>query len=151
MAPSGTRVSTNCLQHRFTHDVHPALFAGAEGNRVADEHLLMPVRERCIRRVRAYRAIRHIRVYGAEERCECVGEAFDVAGRQRRCLSTRSGHQRSVACKRLVRPAAVAQPQLVGLLAVPTRGTGTAVDLVLEAVLVPGADLTDGHLTTRAI
>ena len=50
-------------------------------------------------------------------------------------------HQRSVAGEGLIWPAAMAQPQLVRLLAVPRRGAGTAVDLVLQRVLVAGADL----------
>ena len=50
-----------------------------------------------------------------------------------------------VAQQDLVRPAAVADPQLVGPLRVPGGGGGRAVDLEHERVLASGADLGDGQ------
>ena len=59
-------------------------------------------------------------------------------------------HQGGVADEDLVRPLAVAEPGLVGLLGVPRPGAVAAVDLVDERVLPTGADLGDADRAAGA-
>src|SRR4029079_17872857 len=60
-------------------------------------------------------------------------------------------HQSGVARHDRVRLAAMAQPQRVPLLAVPCGRARRAIDLVLERVLAPDADLSDTHHAARPV
>src|SRR5688572_4519781 len=74
-----------------------------------------------------------------------VEEALDVTGRQ--CGGCLSGgtHEGRVPDQDLVGAVAVADPRLVGLLAVPSPCAIRPVDLEHERVLPTGTDLRDAH------
>ena len=87
----------------------------------------------------------HVGVDRPEMGAERVEEALDVAARQGRRGLPGGAHEGGVADEDLVRPLAMADPGLVGLLAVPGPGAVRPVDLVDERVLPAGADLRDAH------
>src|SRR4029079_18391437 len=91
------------------------------------------------------------RVDGADEGGEGVAETFDMAAGEGRCSTARLAHERGVAEEDLVRSITVAQPQVVGRLAVPRARPGRAVDLPLQRVLPAGADLGDRERPTGAV
>ena len=100
---------------------HPPIgpVAGALGDRVADQHLIVAVGERGVRRPFGGVTGDDVGVDGPEQRPERVGEPLDVPTRQcRRGLAGRS-HERRVAEHDLVRLLAMAEPQVVGRLRVP--------------------------------
>ena len=69
-----------------------------------------------------------------------------MPARQPRRLSAEGVHERGVSEQELVRPVAMTDPELLGLLRIPRHGGGGAVDLVLQAVLAAGAQLRHGEL-----
>src|SRR3954454_11125310 len=83
--------------------------------------------------------------------CERVAEAFDVTAGERSGGAAGRAHQGRVADEDLVRPFAVAQPDLIGLLRIPGDRCGRAIDLVLERVLSPSADLADADRPAGAV
>ena len=89
-------------------DGDPATLAGAPGDGLADEHLVVAVGERGVAGAGGGRPGYHVRVDGPEMRAEGVEEALDVTARQgRRGLPGRA-HQGGVADEDLVGPVAVA-------------------------------------------
>ena len=128
----------------------PAARAGAPRDGVADEHLVVAVRER--RRTAGERtaASHDVRVDRPGKGAERVEEALDMAARQGGCRPAGRAHQGRVADEDLVGPVAVADPELVGLLAVPGERRRRAVDLVLQRVLPAGADLRDADRAAGA-
>ena len=77
--------------------VDPAAEPGALGDRVADQHLVVAVGERRVRRPLGRPAGDDVGVDRPEERPERVAEALDVAARQRRGRAAGGAHQRRVA------------------------------------------------------
>ena len=87
------------------------------------------------RRSAARRPGEDVRVDRPEERPEGVTETLDVAARQRGGRLAGRAHQRRVPEQDLVRPVAVAEPQVVRRLRVPRRRRSRTVDLPLQGVL----------------
>src|SRR5262252_4873611 len=89
MGPSGTRASCVRLRPRGRGvdaaspvDLDPAALAGAGGDRVADEHLVVAVRERGIAGAGGDSPGYHVRVNGPEMGAEGVEEPLDMTARQ---------------------------------------------------------------------
>src|SRR4029077_18551025 len=71
-----------CSDRGGATDLHPAPGPSALCDRVADEHLLMSVRESGVGRPFSPTAGSNVGVYRPEEGCEGVGEPLDVTGGQ---------------------------------------------------------------------
>ena len=131
-APSADRVSSSATsdgagltapsEPRSTSTQRPE--ARALGDRVADEHLVVAVGERRVRRPLRRAARDDVRVDRPEQRAERVREALDVAARERGRRPPGRAHQRRVAEEQLVGPLAVTQPEVVRRLRVPPGRAG---------------------------
>src|SRR5208283_354390 len=115
----------------------------ARGDRLADQQLSVPVGKCRVERLRGAPAGPDVVVDRAESLLEGVGEALVVAAGEV-CEGRRGGvEQRRVADQLVVCRRALADPELVGRLAVPGERAFRARNLVADAVLPARGDLGD--------
>ena len=111
----------------------------------------MTVLERGEVRLLRHAATLDRRVDGSVELPERVGEAFRMPGRQPGALGRVRREQLRGPQQRLVRPSAVAEPELLVALAVPGERAPRAVELEPQRVPAAGAHLRDHQRPARAV
>ena len=103
-------------------DIDPATEPRALRDRVADEHLVVPVGEGRVARLGRRRTGHDVGVDGSEVGTERIEEALDMAAGQSGRRPAGLAEQRWVPDEDLVRSVPVADPGLVRLLGIPRPG-----------------------------
>jgi len=133
----------------FAH-VDPAALPCAAQDRLAYAQGAMPIFKRREVGPGIEVARCEITIDGRIQLLKCIGKAFVVSARIRGQRSPFRQQQRRIFQQMLIRPIAVADPQLIGPFAIPGDRRIRAIDLVNQSILASGTDLRNRHHTARA-